>query len=190
MRVAFIIFERMTALDFIGFYDPVTRLKKMGFLPELAWDICAYTPAVHDDGGLGFTPTNVGQPLSGYDAIFVPGGFGTRTLIKDPGFVEWIGSAAPVGLKVSVCTGSLVLGAAGFLEGRAATTHPNAFEELRPFARTVVDQRIVDEGQVITARGVTASIDLGLYICERLAGPEVRERIRKQMDYQTGEGNT
>jgi transcriptional regulator GlxA family with amidase domain len=190
MNIAFLIFERMTALDFIGFYDPVTRLKKMGFLPELRWDICAYTPEVHDDGGLGFTPSSVGKPLNGYDLIFVPGGFGTRTLIHDHGFIEWVSSVAPVELKTSVCSGSLVLGAAGFLEGRTATTHPNAFDELRPFCAEVADRRIVDGGAVITARGVTAPIDLGLYICEKLAGYDVRERIRRQMDYHPGEAET
>jgi cyclohexyl-isocyanide hydratase len=78
----------------------------------------------------------------------------------------------------------VLLGAAGFLEGKRATTHRTAFEELRPFCREVIDRRIVDEGDIITARGVTSAIDLGLYLCEKLAGREARERIQKQMDYQ------
>jgi cyclohexyl-isocyanide hydratase len=86
--------------------------------------------------------------------------------------------------KVSVCTGALLLGAAGFLTGKTATTHRTAFNDLKPYCASVVDQRIVDEGDVITARGVTSSIDLGLYLCEKLAGHEVKERIRQQMDYE------
>jgi cyclohexyl-isocyanide hydratase len=82
-----------------------------------------------------------------------------------------------------VCTGSLLLGAAGFLRGKRATTHPAAFEALRPHCARVVDDRVVDEGDVVTARGVASSIDLGLRLCERLAGAEVRERIALQMDY-------
>jgi cyclohexyl-isocyanide hydratase len=79
-----------------------------------------------------------------------------------------------------------LLGAAGFLHGKSATTHPNAFRLLGEFcAQVVVDQRIVDQGDVITARGVTASIDLGLYLCEKLTDFETREKIRLQMDYQT-----
>ncbi|HEY9296019.1 MAG TPA: DJ-1/PfpI family protein, partial [Phormidium sp.] len=85
--------------------------------------------------------------------------------------------------KVSVCTGSLLLGAAGFLAGKIATTHPNAFTELEKYCASVVDKRIVDEGEVITARGVTSSIDLGLYLCEKFCGYDVKEQIRQRMDY-------
>jgi cyclohexyl-isocyanide hydratase len=76
------------------------------------------------------------------------------------------------------------LGSAGFLAGKRATTHPTAFEELRPYCATVVfDHRIVDQGDVVTAQGVTSSIDLGLHLVERIAGREARARIAKQMDY-------
>ena len=186
MKAAFIIFNRMTALDFVGVYDPLTRLKSMGLMPELNWDICAYSEEVADDRGLVFTPTKVGESLHGYDLLIVPGGFGTRALIDDAGFIAWLKASAPCGLKASVCTGSLLLGAAGFLEGRRATTHPRAFRELERFCREVVNQRVVDEGDVVTARGVTSAIDLGLHLVERLVGKEGRERIRKQMDYLPG----
>ncbi|NWG04633.1 MAG: DJ-1/PfpI family protein, partial [Syntrophaceae bacterium] len=113
-----------------------------------------------------------------------PGGFGTRALQHDKAFMEWLRSAGPVKLKTSVCTGALLLGSAGFLAGKRATTHPNAFEELKPYcANVVIDQRIVDEGEVVTAQGVTSSIDLGLYLVERMVGREARNRIAKQMDY-------
>ena len=86
-------------------------------------------------------------------------------------------------LKTSVCTGALLLGSAGFLAGKRATTHPNAFDELKPYCDAVVDQRVVDEGGVVTARGVTSSIDLGLHLVQRLAGSEARVGIAKQVDY-------
>ncbi|NER45305.1 MAG: hypothetical protein F6J92_01030 [Symploca sp. SIO1A3] len=76
-----------------------------------------------------------------------------------------------------------VLGAAGFLKGKRATTHPNAFAELEQYCEKVVDQRIVLEGDVVTARGVTSGIDLGLYLVKRFVGEEGKEKIRKQMDY-------
>lgn len=183
MRAAFIIFDRMTALDFIGVYDPVTRLKSMGLMPELNWDLCAYSEKVTDDRGLAFAPTKVGAPLRGYDLLLVPGGFGTRTLVGDAGFIGWLKTAVACELKASVCTGSLLLGAAGFLVGRRATTHPSAFQELERFCADVVDERVVDEGNVVTARGVTSAIDLGLHLVERFVGKEGRERIRRQMDY-------
>ena len=174
----------MTALDFIGIYDPVTRLKTMGFINDLQWEICAYTKDIKDNTGLRFIPTRVGESLQEYDMVIVPGGFGTRKLIDDPEFLDWLRTAKDCKFKVSVCTGSLLLGAAGFLKGKKATTHPEAFHELKKFCSTVLDQRIVDEGEVITARGVTSAIDLGLYLCEKLADREVKEIIRKQMDYQ------
>jgi len=184
MKAAFIIYDGMTTLDFIGVYDPVTRLKTMGFMPNLEWEVCARSGSVKDGTGLQFTPTKIGEPLHGYDMIIVPGGFGSRKLVDDPGFIEWLRTAGPSRFKVSVCTGALLLGAAEFLKGKTATTHRSAFKDLQRFCSSVVDRRIVDEGDVITARGVTSSIDLGLYLCEKLAGPEVKERIRQQMDYE------
>jgi cyclohexyl-isocyanide hydratase len=184
MKVAFIIYDGMTTLDLIGVYDPVTRLKTMGFMPELEWEVCARSEIIGDGTGLHFTPTKIDEPLHGYDMVIVPGGLGSRKLVDDPGFIEWLRTATPCRFKVSVCTGALLLGAAGFLKGKTATTHRNAFHDLRQFCSSVVDQRIVDEGEVITARGVTSSIDLGLYLCEKLAGREAKERIRQQMDYE------
>jgi transcriptional regulator GlxA family with amidase domain len=86
-------------------------------------------------------------------------------------------------LKVSVCTGALLFGAAGFLEGKRATTHPGSYQELKPFCLSVLNNRIVDEGSIVTARGVSSAIDAGLYVVERLAGLEARTRISRQMDY-------
>ncbi len=186
MKTGFVIFNDLTTLDFVGVYDPVTRLKTMNFLPEMEWEILALVEEVHDDRGLSMRPTRVGGSLGGFDLLIVPGGFGTRPLVEDANFVEWIRSAAPCPLKASVCTGSLLFGAAGFLEGKRATTHPNAFEALRPFCAEVSDERIVDEGAIVTARGVTAGIDLGLYLCARLAGAPAAAAIRKQMDYPYG----
>jgi len=182
LKIAFIIYDEMTALDFIGVYDPLTRLKTMGFMPDLNWEVCATAKEVSDVTGLRFTATKVLNPLGTYDMVVVPGGFGSRKLVSNKKFIEWLRTASSCQLKVSVCTGSVLLGAAGFLQGKKATTHRTAFDELRQYA-TVVDQRIVDEGDVITARGVSSSIDLGLYICEKLAGREVKEEIRRQMDY-------
>lgn len=185
MKVAFIIYTGMTALDFIGVYDPVTRLKTMNFISDLEWDICAHSQEVSDNAGLRFTPNKVGESLHPYDMIIVPGGIGTKKLVDDLALMTWLKTSAPCKFKVSVCTGSLLLGAAGFLEGKTATTHPNAFSDLQRYCKSVVDKRVVDEGDIITARGVTSAIDLGLYLCEKFAGREIKEKIRQQMDYQT-----
>ena len=183
MKAAFVIFGGMTSLDFIGFYDPVTRLKSMRLMEDFGWRICSTARQVIDDRGLRLEAEAVAESLSSYDLLFLPGGFGTRLLQNNRGFVDWLKTAQSVPLKVSVCTGALLLGAAGFLLGRRATTHPSAYKELGPYCRTVVHDRVVDEGDVITGGGVSSSIDLGLHVVQRLAGPEARERIANQMDY-------
>lgn len=183
MKAAFVVFDRMTSLDFIGFYDPVTRLQSMKILPDFAWRVCAGAPSVVDDRGLRIEADTVATPLDSYDLLFVPGGFGTRSLQHDRAFIDWLRTAAGVRLKVSVCTGALLLGAAGFLEGRRATTHPLAYTELAPYCAEVVRERVVDEGDLVTAGGVAASLDAGLHVVEKLAGAEARARVAAQMDY-------
>lgn len=183
MKAAFVVFDRMTSLDFVGFYDPVTRLKSMKIMEDFDWRICAMTARVIDDRGLRLEVNAVGEPLTGYDMVFVPGGFGTRELQHDPKFMKWLRGASNTPLKVSVCTGALLLGAAGFLRGKRATTHPSAYQELEPYCATVVKERVVDEGNVITARGVSSGIDMGLHLVQRLAGREARDRVATQMDY-------
>jgi transcriptional regulator GlxA family with amidase domain len=182
-RIAFVVFDRMTMLDFVGIYDPVTRLKSMGFRPGLTWDVCGLGPSARDDRGLSVNVTRVAEPLGGYDVVIVPGGFGVRALKEDTRFISWLASAAPAEWKVSVCTGALLLGAAGFLRGKPATTHPTEYEALRPYCGTVVAARVVEAGGVITGGGVTSAIDIGLYLVERLAGEQVRSAMAKQMDY-------
>jgi cyclohexyl-isocyanide hydratase len=125
----------------------------------------------------------VGEPLDSYDLLVVPGGMGTRKLQHDRAFVDWLKSARSARLKTSVCSGALLLGAAGFLQGRRATTHPGAYKELEPYCATVVRERVVDEGDIITSGGVSAGIDMGLHVVQRLAGADARARVAAQMDY-------
>ena len=173
----------MTSLDFVGFYDPVSRLKSMKIMDEFQWRVCALTREIVDDRGLRLLADAAGEPLGSYDMLFVPGGFGTRSLQHDGSFLDWLKTGRPAPLKISVCTGALLLGAAGFLRGRRATTHPGAYQELEPYCGTVVQERVVDDGDLITARGVSSAIDLGLHVVQRLAGAEARERVAAQMDY-------
>jgi cyclohexyl-isocyanide hydratase len=183
MKVAFVIFDRMTALDFVGAYDPLGRLRTMGVRPDFEGVVCAAAGTVADDRGLRFLPDLVGGSLGHFDLLVVPGGYGTRALRHDPTFVKWLRTAEEVPLKASVCTGALLLGAAGFLAGKPATTHPSAMRELEPYCGEVRSERVVDAGGVVTARGVTAAIDLGLHLVRRFAGAEAMLRVAQQMDY-------
>lgn len=183
MRCAFVLFDRMTALDFIGIYDPLTRLRSMGILPAFEWRLCAVSSPVFDDRGLQFTPDVTGKPLDRFDLLVVPGGYGTRELQQDDGFLAWLRTGASIPLKASVCSGALLLGAAGFLKGKPATTHASVMRQLEPMCARVLSERVVDAGDVVTAGGVTAGIDLGLHLVQRLAGGEARERVARQMEY-------
>jgi transcriptional regulator GlxA family with amidase domain len=183
MKLAYIIFDGITWLDLIGIYDPISRLKSMKYLPELEWDICANTSNSRDPFGLTVIPDKVSPSLSSYDAIIVPGGHGTRELQSDASFLNWIKTSSPTALKISVCTGSLILGGAGFLKDKSATTNFAEYEALKPYCRQVSKERIVQDGNVITAGAVSASIDLGLYLCNSWSGPEAMAEIRKRMDY-------
>jgi cyclohexyl-isocyanide hydratase len=182
MHIVFVIFDGLTALDFVGVYDPLVRLKTMGFMPEVHWTVAAPAEEVVDHTGLRLKADRVLPSLHDADVLVIPGGYGTRRLKDDPEFMAWLKTAAPCPLKASVCTGSILLGAAGFLEGLKATTHRTAFATLQRYAE-VVDARVVDEGRVVTARGVSSSLDLGLHLVQRLAGPEIRRKIATQMDY-------
>lgn len=186
MNIAFVVYDGMTVLDCVGVFDPVTRLKTMGYLDDLEWEVCAIENEVTGTSGLSINASAVQEPLDEYDMIIVPGAVNVDPQRENEEFLEWLQTASDCEYKVSVCTGALLLAAAGFLSNHRATTHPMAFDELAEYA-TLQEDRIVDDGEVITARGVTAAIDLGLYLCELIADADVKSKIKDQMDYPYGE---
>ena len=183
MKIAYIIFNEITWLDLIGIYDPICRLRSYNYLPDLTWDICSFTNTVADNFGLEMKPGKIQNSLGDYDAIVVPGGHGTRKLQEDNEFINWIRTSETATYKISICTGSLILGAAGFLKDKKATTNFLEYQALQPYCKEVLRDRIVDDDNIITAGAVTSSIDLGLYLCKKWAGQEAREFIRKRLDY-------
>jgi transcriptional regulator GlxA family with amidase domain len=117
--------------------------------------------------------------------LLVPGGFVTRRIARDGGrIVEWIREAHPhTTFTTSVCTGALLLGAAGVLEGLRATTHWLAYDHLRSYGAEPTEQRVVQEGKVVTGAGVSAGIDLALTVVGLLAGRETAEAIQLGIEY-------
>ncbi|MBC7828845.1 MAG: DJ-1/PfpI family protein [Chitinophagaceae bacterium] len=183
MNLAYIIFNGITWLDLIGVYEPVSKLKSGKHLPDLEWDICCFTESAADIYGLSVKPSKIKMPLDQYDAIIVPGGSGTRQLQYDSEFLGWIRTAVDCKYKISICTGSLILGAAGFLRDKKATTNFQEYDTLKPYCREVLTDRVVNDENTITAGAVSASIDLGLYLCKLWANSEVSENIRRRIDY-------
>lgn len=184
MRIAFCVYDGMTMLDFVGAYDPLTRIDRMGFR-DIEWDVCAKTDSVLANR-LELGVDQVEPDLGGYDLVFIPGGVPARELRNDESFISWLRTADADDYITSVCTGSLLLGEAGFLEGKRATTHPTAYDVLETYA-TVVDDRVVHDGNVITGRGVSSSLDLGLYLVSELTDEQTRAAIAEQMDYPYGQ---
>jgi cyclohexyl-isocyanide hydratase len=183
LKIAFVLFDGITFLDLIGFYDVIYRVNLFPGGQGTTWDFCGLKEEVTDELGLRVKVNRVAPDLSEYDMLYVPGGMGTRKLKDDPAFVEWLGTAKDVPLKVSVCTGSLLMGAAGFLRDRKATSNPNTYDLLEPYCQEVVKARIVKDGNVMTGGAVATAIDLGIYVAEMIVGKEAAEAIKKQIDY-------
>ncbi len=182
MNLAFIVYQDLTLLDLVGFYDPITRLRGLGYIPNLKIDFCSYYDDPTDNHGFPLRVDQRRPDLSGYDLVFVPGGFGSRALIQDKSFVSWLKTSAPIPVKTSVCTGALLLAAAGLLDDRRATTHFDEYETLAKFnIEVVASEVIVEDRDCITGGAVASSIELGLHICEKLAGTAARLEIKKRM---------
>ena len=183
-RLAFLAFPGLTALDLIGAYDALRRVAPMKIDAEVTCRIVGTKATVEDETGLTIVPDGVYEDLGQFDLLYVPGGSGTRALMHDRRFVSYLRGWSSRRPLVSVCTGSLLLGAAGHLNGKRATTHHLAFDLLEPLCREVVrGERLVVDGNVITAGGVSSALDLGLYLVDWLWGEDARERIADTMEY-------
>jgi transcriptional regulator GlxA family with amidase domain len=181
MQIAIGLFSGFTALDAIGPYQVFTQL------PEAEVVLCAAeTGEVADDMGLlRLNISHTFDEISSPEIIVVPGGFITRKLAPDGDpIVDWVTAVHPrTTHTTSVCTGALVLGAAGILNGLDATTHWFAYDELAKYGATPTEQRVVRRGKVWTAAGVSAGIDLALTLVAETHGPEVAQAIQLGIEY-------
>ncbi|QOC23910.1 DJ-1/PfpI family protein [Wenzhouxiangella sp. AB-CW3] len=182
MQVAILLYPGMTTLDAIGPYE-VLR-----FMPECKIRFVSEQPGpiVTDSGVLVLGATHSYEETQTPDVIVVPGSEAhTATAMADRKLISWLKLAHQSSqYTLSVCSGALVLGAAGILEGHPATTHWIAQDKLRAFgARSRPDERIVQSGKVMTAAGVSAGIDLALTLAAEVHGRERAERIQLLMEY-------
>jgi transcriptional regulator GlxA family with amidase domain len=181
MNIAIPIFDRLTALDAVGPYEVLSRI------PGATVRFIAAEPgpkrtetkmlALMADAGLDELPNP--------EVIVVPGGYGTKDLMDDQTMLGWIRRAHETSeWTTSVCTGSLLLGAAGILDGLEATTHWRGLEFLAGYGATPVgDRRVVEQGKVITSAGVSAGIDMALTLAARIAGDQVAQAIQLGIEY-------
>jgi transcriptional regulator GlxA family with amidase domain len=180
MQIAILISEKITALDAIGPYEVLRSVP--------GWEVKfvgLQKGAVRtDSGALGLSVDHSLDEVTDPDVVLVPGGEGNRPLMEDEAVLSWLRSVDE-GTKwtTSVCTGSLVLGAAGLLKGKRATSHWLFLEQLREFGADPIGGRYVEDGKTITAAGVSAGIDMALHLVGREVGPEVAQAVQLGIEY-------
>jgi len=179
LNTGLLLFPRLTQLDMTGPFEVFSRIP--GNTVHLLWKS---REPVTADSGLAMLPTATFADCPPLDVICVPGGPGVLALMEDAEVLAFLRrTAATARYVTSVCTGSLVLGAAGLLKGRRATSHWMSRDFLREFGAEPVDARVVVDGNVYTGGGVTAGIDFALMIAAELRGADVAQEIQLAIEY-------
>ena len=180
MDIAIPIFDGITALDAIGPYEVLSRL------PGARVHFLALEPGAKRTGNrmLALTADEALSDLPQPEVIVFPGGHGTDLVMHDEAVLAWVRTAHESSRwTTSVCTGSLVLGAAGILDGLEATTHWMYMDQLAELGATPVSRRVVEQGKVITAAGVSSGIDMALTLAAHIAGEDVARAIQLRIEY-------
>jgi cyclohexyl-isocyanide hydratase len=178
-RIGMMIFPKLTQLDMTGPYEVLARL------PNSTVDLVAQSMApVTTDRGMQIVPTVTYETCPPLDVIMVPGGPGQQKLMEDEAALSFLRrQAASAKYITSVCTGSLVLGAAGLLKGKRATCHWAALEHLTALGAIPVAERVVVDGNVVTGAGVASGIDFALKLAAILEGEKIAREIQLQIEY-------
>lgn len=180
MDIVCLLFEGITALDIVGPYEVLQRLPEANvkFVAQSAGEIRT------DNNFLALVADSSLAEVTSADVLVVPGGFATRALESDEGLLEWIRAIdTTTTWTTSVCTGSMLLAAAGLLEGKEATTHWASLERLAEYGAIPTGRRVVEQGKIVTAAGVSAGIDMGLTLAARIAGDEYAQGIQLGIEY-------
>jgi transcriptional regulator GlxA family with amidase domain len=180
VKVAILIYDGFTALDAIGPYEVLRSVPgwEVEFVGRARGEIRT------DSGAVGLSADRGMSEVTSAGIVLVPGGSGNRELLEDRELLAWLREVdRTTTWTTSVCTGSLLLGAAGLLERRRATGHWLYLEQLREYGADPVGGRYVEDGKVITAAGVSAGIDMALYLVGREVGPEVAQAIQLGIEY-------
>jgi len=187
--VAILAFDDMEVLDYAGPYEVFNVAGELGAgAPFSVFSVGLTSAPAVGRGGFTVQPTYSLDDAPPADLLVVPGGAGTRPLLQDERLLAWLRErAGEVELLLSVCTGALLLGAAGLLEHRSATTHHDAFDELAalsPTTTVVRGQRFVRSSErVVTSAGVSAGVDASLYVVQSLTDAETRDRAVTEMEW-------
>ncbi|WP_328492771.1 DJ-1/PfpI family protein [Streptomyces sp. NBC_00414] len=180
MQIAIVIFDRFTALDAVGPYETLGRLPDA----ETVFVAEQRGPVRTDTGNLAITADKTLAEVPRPDIVVVAGGPGQTPQMENEALLDWLRTAdATSTWTTSVCTGSLLLAAAGLLEGRRATSHWLALDHLKRFGAEPTGERVVTDGKYVTAAGVSAGIDMGLTLLGRIAGDEHAQTVQLAVEY-------
>ncbi|MFD0259377.1 DJ-1/PfpI family protein [Kitasatospora indigofera] len=180
MQIAVLLYDRFTALDAVGPYEVLGRIPGA----EVVFTAARPGPVRTDLGTLAVTADAALSEVTSPDVLLVPGGPGTADVLADPATLDWIRQVdAGTTWTTSVCSGSLLLGAAGLLLGRRATSHWISLVHLPAFGAVPTAERVVVDGKYATAAGVSAGIDLALELTGRIAGDETARAIQLVVEY-------
>ncbi|MGO8904451.1 MAG: DJ-1/PfpI family protein [Solirubrobacteraceae bacterium] len=180
MNIAILLYDRLTALDAIGPYEVLSRLPGA----RLTFVAAQAGPVRTDNGMLSLLADCSIEEVDQPDIVLVPGGPGELDARAGGPVLEWLRRANDGSTwTTSVCTGSLILAAAGLLEGRRATSHWLAMERLRELGAEPVNERVVFDGKLVTAAGVSAGIDMALTLAATIAGEGVAQAIQLGIEY-------
>jgi putative intracellular protease/amidase len=180
MEIAILLYDRITALDAIGPYEVLSRLPGA----SLTFVAGRAGPVKTDNGFLTLYAERSIDEADKPDIVLVPGGPGEVAARAGADVLDWLRNAnATSNWTTSVCTGSLILAAAGILDGKRATTHWLAFDELRKLGAEPVSERVVFDGKIVTAAGVSAGIDMALTLAAEIVGEEVAQAIQLGIEY-------
>lgn len=187
-HVAILIFDEVEVLDFCGPFEVFAVTGRSEPEPPFrVLTVAAEMRPILARNGLSVNPQATLADCPPADVLVVPGGWGTRREMHNASLVDWIRRrAAEAELVLSVCTGALILGQAGLLDGLQATTHSGAIDLLResaPKCSVQPGKRFVDNGQIITSAGISAGIDASLHVVARLLGTPVAEETARYMEY-------
>jgi putative intracellular protease/amidase len=180
LDIAILLYDRFTALDAVGPYEVLTRLPGA----TVTFVAADAGPKTTDTGRLTIMATASIDELPHPEIVVVPGGPGQIVADTDERVLVWLRAAhETTQWTTSVCTGSLILGAAGLLKGLKATTHWLAYEQLAALGAEPTEQRVVVQGKVITAAGVSAGIDMGLTLAAHVAGDQFAQGVQLGIEY-------
>lgn len=180
MQIAIVLYDRFTALDAVGPYETLGRLPDA----ETVFVAERTGPVRSDTGALALTADRTLKEVPAPEILVVPGGPGQSAQMKNEALLDWLRSAdATSTWTTSVCTGSLLLAAAGLLQGRRATSHWLALDALGRFGAQPTGERVVFDGKYVTAAGVSSGIDMGLTLVGRVAGDEHAQAVQLLTEY-------